>query len=204
MKRRGLGCRWAGALAFLLSAAVLVGCGGRGGRMGSPPALVQDTTLGAGDVFEVRVYGEDDLSTEYRVSQDGSIDFPFVGRVSVAGLEPTEVSDLLETKLREGAYLNSPQISILVREYNSKRISVVGAIARPGNFPITAGMTVVEAIGLAGGFSALANQDDTVVTRREAGSLKRYRVPVGEITKGRSPDFPLQAGDIVYVPERLF
>lgn len=187
-------------MVFVLTAS----CGGHAGRASSPPALVQDTTLGAGDVFEVRVYGEEDLSTEYRVAQDGSIDFPFVGRLSVAGLEPTEVSDLIEARLREGSYLKTPQVSILVREYNSKRISVVGAIARPGNFPITSGMTVVEAIGLAGGFTALANQDDTVVTRRESGRLKRYRVPVGEITKGRSQDFPLQAGDIIYVPERLF
>jgi polysaccharide export outer membrane protein len=163
-----------------------------------------DTTLGSGDVFDVRVFGEPDLALTYRVAPDGSIDFPLVGRVPVAGLEPTAVADLLSTRLREGGYLRSPQVSVLVKEYNSKRISIVGAVARPGTFPMTSGLTVVQAISLAGGFTPLAARNRTVVSRRINGEIRRYRVEVDEVIGGGASDVPLAAGDIVYVPERVF
>lgn len=163
-----------------------------------------DTTLGAGDVFEVRVYGQDDLSASYRVAQDGSIDFPLVGRVEVGGQEPTEIADLIATRLRDGEILVSPQVSVLVQEYNSKRITVMGAVAQSGTFPMTAGLTVVQAISAAGGFSPLANRNGTVLTRRVGGELTRYRIQVNSISRGQEQDIPVQAGDIVYVPERVF
>lgn len=163
-----------------------------------------DTTLGAGDVFEVRVYGQEDLSASYRVAQDGSIDFPLVGRVEVGGQEPTEIADLIATRLRDGDILVAPQVSVLVQEYNSKRLSVMGAVAQSGTFPMTAGLTVVQAISAAGGFAPLANRNGTVLTRRVDGELHRYRVQVDRISRGQEQDIPVQAGDIIYVPERVF
>lgn len=163
-----------------------------------------DTTLGAGDVFEVRVYGQEDLSASYRVAQDGSIDFPLVGRVEVGGHEPTEIADLIATRLREGDILVSPSVSVLVQEYNSKRLSVMGAVAQSGTFPMTAGLTVVQAISAAGGFSPLANRNGTVLTRRVDGELQRYQIQVNRISRGQEQDIPVQAGDIIYVPERVF
>jgi polysaccharide export outer membrane protein len=164
----------------------------------------EDTTLGAGDVFDVRVFGEADLSGTYRVAQDGTIDFPLVGRLAVASREPTEVADLIASRLRDGGMLRNPQVSVLVKEYNSKRISVVGAVARPGTFPMSAGLTVVQAISLAGGFTPLASRNQTVVTRRVGDRVFRYRVAVDDVTDGQVADFPLAAGDILYVPERVF
>lgn len=164
--------------------------------------VTEDTTIGGGDVFSVRVYGEEDLSADYRVSQDGSIDFPLIGRLQVAGLEPTQVADLLQTRLREGRILAAPQVSIVVSEYNSKRVSVLGAVRTPGSFPMRSGLRVVEAISLAGGFTALANRDATIVTRRVGNEVRRFRVSVDQITGGHEPDVPLRAGDIVHIPER--
>ena len=89
-------------------------------------------------------------------------------------------------------------------EYASKRINVVGAVQRPGSLAWTAGMGVVQAISVAGGLTSLAAANDTIVTRREAGRPKRYKVSVRRITEGQETDFMLQAGDIVYVPERIF
>lgn len=192
------------ALTFLLCAA-LAACGGPGTtRTGTIPSTGNDTVLGAGDVFDVRVYGESDLSSTYQVAQDGSIDYPFIGRVQVVGLEPTEIADLLTSRLRDGGYLRSPQVSVLVKEYNSKRISVMGAVARPGNFAMSAGLTVVQAISLAGGFTALASRNGTVVTRRVNGELRRFRIAAEDISTGRADDFVMNAGDIIYVPERVF
>jgi protein involved in polysaccharide export with SLBB domain len=173
----------------------------------SPQAVAvepDDTTLGAGDVFAVRVYGEEDLTNQYRVSQDGTIDFPLVGRIEVAGREPTEVADLIAARLRSGEVLVSPQVSVSVEEYNSKRFSVMGAVAQPGTFPMSTGLTVVQAISLAGGFTPLASRNSVVVTRRVDDELRRYQVKVEDVTRGEADDVVLRAGDIVYVPERMF
>ena len=169
-----------------------------------PPTAAPDTKLDPGDVFDVRVYGEDELSNTYRVSRDGAIDFPLVGRVAVEGLEPSEVASRLAKQLRDDQFLVNPQVSVFVKEYNSKRVSVVGAVAKPGTFPLTTGMTVVQAITLAGGFSNLADRNGTVLTRKTDDGTVRYRIRVDKVTSGQSPDFPLAAGDIIYVPERLF
>ncbi len=168
------------------------------------PQDAQDHSLGQGDVFDVRVYGEEELSASYRISQSGTIDFPLVGRLEVEGLDPSQISDLIAQKLKEGQFIHDPQVSIFVKETNSKRISVVGAVQKPGSFPMTPGLTVVQSVGLAGGFTPLASQDSTVVSRRVGDKLKRYRVEVSEITEGKKDDFFLRAGDIIFVPERIF
>jgi polysaccharide export outer membrane protein len=188
----------------LASASVGAACGGAERR--SQPAELpgNDTSLGPGDVFDVRVYGEADLTGTYRVAQDGTIDFPLVGRVVVAGAEPTQIADMLAQRLRDGAILRAPQVSVLVKEYNSKRISVMGAVARPGTFAMSSGLTVVQAISLAGGFTPLASRNQTTVTRVLRGRTHRYRIRVDEVTAGEQDDFALAAGDIVFVPERVF
>lgn len=182
-----------------------VACGPRGMVTVPTDGLGEDdTTLGAGDVFAVRVFGEDTLSNSYRVAQDGSIDFPLIGRVSVGGLEPTEIADVLAERLRAEEILVEPQVSVLVEEYTSKRISVMGAVSETGTFPMTAGFTVVQAISAAGGFTALANRNATVLTRRVDGELRRYRISVDSISHGEAQDVPLRAGDLIFVPERAF
>jgi polysaccharide export outer membrane protein len=183
----------------------LAGCGALDPQPERPTVEPSDdTTLGPGDVFDVRVYGEEDLSGRYRVSQDGSIDFPFIGRVAVEGREPTEVVDALTTSLRDGGILRAPQVSVMVVEYNSKKITVMGAVSHTGQYALTAGLTLAQAISLAGGFTALANPGATMVTRREEGALRRFRIDVDDISRGRATDFVLRAGDIVFVPERPF
>lgn len=183
----------------------LSGCAlGRTVTPSAPSVGTDDTSLGAGDTFEVRVYGEKELSGKYSVESDGTVDFPLIGRVTVDGLEPAQVSDEIEIRLKDSEVLKSPQVSVLVTVYASKRISVVGAVSRPGNFPMASGLTVVQAIGLAGGFTSLADRNSTLVTRRQKGKTNRFRVAVERVTEGRADDFALQAGDIIYIPERLF
>ena len=167
-------------------------------------AAAEDTTLGPGDVFEVKVVGQTDLTGKYRIGADGTIQFPFVGAVAAAGKEPEELARDLAAALRDGGYLREPQVSVLIEQSNSKRLSVLGAVARPGTLPIVPGMTVIQAISQAGGFTAFADKDGTVVTRRVGGKLERFRVPMSDIARGTQEDFPLRAGDIVFVPERIF
>jgi polysaccharide export outer membrane protein len=164
----------------------------------------EDTTLGPGDVFEVRVFGQADLTGKYRVGTDGSIEFPFLGTIQAGGMESGELADAIAKGLKDGGYLRDPQVNLLVVETNSKRLSVLGAVVKPGTFPMVSGMTVIQAVSQAGGFTPLADKDGTVVTRTVDGKLERYRVPVGDITRGDLEDFPLRSGDIVFVPERVF
>jgi len=192
------------AVLLSLVAFLVAACAG-GAAPARPPANNgNDTSLGAGDVFDVRVFGEPDLTASYRVAEDGSIDFPLIGRIQVAGLEPPGTADLLRDRLRDGHFLLDPQVSVFVKEYNSKRVSVMGAVARPGTFPMSSGLTVVQAISLAGGFTPLAQRSGPTITRQEGGRARSFRVPVDDIVQGDAEDVLLQAGDIVYIPERVF
>jgi len=155
-------------------------------------------------VFEVRVFGEKDLTGKYQVGPEGSIRFPFLGIVQVQGKQADEVAGDIADRLKGGNFLLNPSVSVFVEQTNSKRISIIGAVAKPGTLPIVPGMTVVQAVSNAGGFTPLASKDDTVVTRKVNGKLERYRISVSEVTRGNADDFALRAGDIVFVPERVF
>jgi polysaccharide export outer membrane protein len=170
-------------------------------------APAPDTTLGPSDTFEVAVYGDKDLSGKFQVGDDGQINFPLVGLIAIAGKSPNDAARAIEAALKDKGVLRSPSVTIFVSDYASKRISVVGAVMHPGSFPITAGMGVVQAISLAGGLSPIGAANETIVTRRSASGekkLQRFKVAVGKVTEGRQDDFTLQAGDIVFVPERIF
>ena len=164
--------------------------------------LRNSITLGTGDVFEVRVYGEKDLSGIFRVSGEGTIQYPLVGDVSVQNLSPSQAALAIQEKLKD-AYLRNPYVTVVVKEYNSKKVFVLGQVAKPGTFPIEGDMNIVQAITLSGGFTQLARKNSVIVTRVEEGVETRIQVPVERISEGLSPNFQLKPGDIVYVPERV-
>ncbi len=161
------------------------------------------STLGSGDLVEVRVFQEPDLSGAYRLSTEGTIDFPLCGKVTLAGTTSSEAADALTKCLADG-YLKRPQVTVLVREYTSKKVFVFGEVQRPGTFPFDENMNVIQAITLAGGFTKLASKNNTNVTRRVEGREVKIRVPVEDIGVGREKNFALEPGDIVFVPESLF
>ena len=183
----------------------LLGCGSSATSAMSVKARAPErTTLGPGDSFEVRVYGEESLSGKHQVGDDGTITFPLVGRVEVAGRAPNEIGRTLEDALRERGILRQPTVSVFLLEHTSRRITVMGAVAKPGTISMRPGMTILDAIGNAGGLTGLASGDHTIVSRRVDGKLRRFRVAVEGISEGTADDFPVQAGDIVYVPQRVF
>ena len=161
------------------------------------------TTLGPGDVFEVRVFQEPDLSGIYRLAGDGTINFPLCGRVALGGLTSTDATDRL-TKCLASGYLRSPQVSIFVKEYNSKKIFVFGEVQKPGTFQYEDGMNIIQAITLAGGFAPRAAKNSTSVTRALDGSERRLKIPVEDIGLGRAENFALRPGDIIFIPESFF
>ncbi len=196
-------------LALLVLALPLLGAVCNRQRPAPPPPIIPsdspaDTALGPGDVFVVDVFGEKDLSGKFRVSAHGTVDYPFAGNVKVAGMTPTEVAAMLRKKLADG-YLKDPSVSVFVETYQSKKISILGQVAKPGTFPYQNNMSIVEAITLAGGFTAIASKNDVTVTRTEPnGKSRRFQVPVEQIGEGHAANYLLRPGDIVFVPERIF
>jgi polysaccharide biosynthesis/export protein VpsN len=169
------------------------------------PAPTPSTTVGPGDVFEVSVLGEKDLPKEFRIQPDGTVDFPYVDRLLVGGLEPQQIEELIKSQLVEKKILVQPQVTLVVKQYNSKKISVIGAVQKPGSLPWSEGIKLVEAISLSGGFSSLADADHVRITRLVgAGKTVTATVSVDDITDGKLSDLPLQAGDTIKVDQRVF
>jgi polysaccharide export outer membrane protein len=203
--RAGLRGASACAVIVLLGWALQIGCSSRSDNSHvklAPP--VESTTLGPGDVFTLEIVGEKDLPKEYQVASDGTVDLPFVHTVKVQGLEPQAVAREVRKQLMAKQILRDPSVIVSVKEYNSKRITVLGQVQKPGSFPLSPGMTLIQAISVAGGFNSIANRDSVNLTRKGRNGARTVQLSVDAITDGRSPDIPLQAGDQIYVQERLF
>ncbi len=190
----------------LFLSVLIAGCGGS--RPGPPknlPPPVQSTVVGPGDVFEVFVLGESGLPKEYRVQPDGTIDFPYVDRLTVAGLEPQTIVDRLKSALVEKKILQDPQITLVMKQYNSKKVSVIGQVSKPGSVAWTEGMKLVDAISQSGWFTSLADSNHVLLTRNvSATKTVTAVVSVDAITDGVQADIPLQAGDTIKVDARVF
>lgn len=193
------------ALALLAMSAGLA-CAGRKPMPTTPIQVVDlapEERLGIDDVFEVRVFGEKDLSDFYRVAADGTIDFPFVGRITVVGMRSGDVQELITSKLKEG-YLKNPQVSLMVKEWNSRKVSVIGQVQKPGAVAYFPNMTIVDAIAAAGGFTLIASKNSVTLRREGKGTVESKTCPVADISEGRAPNVVLRPGDILVVEERLF
>lgn len=165
--------------------------------------MLADDQVGVDDMFDVRVYGEADLSGTYRVATDGTIDFPLAGRIPVAGLRTGEIQARLTQRLKNG-YLNNPQVTVLMKEWNSRKISVLGQVQHPGSVSYHPHMTIVDAIAQAGGFTGIAAKNAVSLRRETGGKVESRIYRVADITEGRSTNVLVLPGDVLVVEERLF
>ncbi len=162
------------------------------------------TTLGPGDVFQVQIVGEKDLPSQYQVASDGTVDLPYIHTLKVAGLEPQEVARLIRTRLIEEKILTDPSVVVSIKEYQSKRVTLLGEVNRPGSFPLTPGLTLIQAVSQAGGLTSAANRDQARLTRTVNGRETTVVIDLTAITEGEAADIPLQPGDRIYVKARIF
>lgn len=174
----------------LISAVVLVCC-----SLASIEASAQQLEdrvyeLGVGDRLRVIVYGEEDLSGEFEVGSQGTINLPLIGDIQALGLTITAVEEGVESRLSDG-YLISPNVSIEVLNY--RPFYILGEVNKPGSYPYVNGMTVLTAVALAGGFTYRADEDDIMLSRSANGAETSV-----------APDTPLLPGDILRVEERFF
>ena len=155
-------------------------------------ATIQPYTLDSGDRLRVTVFEQPTMTNTYTVDQAGYIAFPLVGQVPARGRTLQQLSGQLATKLKQG-YLRDPDVTIDVDRYRS--IYVMGEVGQPGQYAYVPGLTVQNAIAVAGGFSARANQGTVDVTRKINGQVITGRVNISSA---------IIAGDTIYVRERLF
>ncbi len=148
--------------------------------------------VGAGDRLTVRVAGEADITGEYVVDPSGLVSLPYVQNLQVAGLSSTEIERRIKAKLQSG-YLRDPQVSVQVTSL--RPFYILGEVNSAGNFPYQAGITVQNAIAIAGGYTPRADKAEVLITRRNAKGTDTYKVPIST---------QIYPGDIVYVRERWF
>ncbi len=153
--------------------------------------------IGPRDVLEVTVFKVPDLSKTVQVSEAGTISYPLVGEVRAGGRTGREVEQDL-TKSLGAKYLQNPQVGVFVKEYNSQRVTVEGAVKKPGVYPMLGGMTIVQAIATAGGFDDKA--DETVLLVRQVnGKSAGGKFDVGSIREGKQEDIQLEPNDVIVV-----
>ena len=157
--------------------------------------------LGPSDVVEIRLMQEPELTAQYQIDASGNLGFPYVGTVGVAGMTPEGIAGILQTRLKDGGFFLEPTVIVLVKEFNSRQVYVLGSVRNPGSYRYTDGMGVIDAISAAGGVLDTGQPVKTTVTRKVDGVEYSVTVAVPAIVNGREPDRVLAVGDIVFVPE---
>lgn len=166
-----------------------------------------DYKITAADVLNITVYQQSDLTTKARVSADGYISFPLLGKVYVRDMSSDELAQKLK-ELLEKDYLVNAQVSVFIEQYHPRQVTVLGEVVKPGKYemPAEKKITLMEVIAMAGGFTKDAALNNTTILRMEKGKEKAIKVKVRDITiKGQQgEDVILEPGDIVNVPESFF
>lgn len=189
----------AGALSIALACA---------GRIPSPPPpepapMEKDVyRIGVTDVLVINVWKNPDLSVEVPVRSDGMISVPLIDDVQAEGLTPQELKEVITRELSE--FVTAPDVTVLVRQMNSRFVSVLGEVRSPTRVPLTRDLRVLEAIAQVGGFGQFADKSDVRIVRRKSdGSEVEYRFDYGAYIRGLAPgsNIVLRPGDIIIVPD---
>ncbi len=159
-------------------------------------------TLGSGDVVNIQVYGRPELSISTYVADDGTVQMPLAGTIQVSGLSPTQASQRLADALKEGGFLVHPQVSIILSQFRSQQVSVLGDVRSPARFPIESRTTVFDLLALAGGITD--NGADVIYLLRpdKSGHVSRLPIDLKGLADNQKPipTITLRGGDTVFVP----
>ncbi len=166
------------------------------------PPTDDDYSIGAHDVLEISEYQLRDLQATRRVESDGTITLPLLGKVAVGGLTPPQAEESIAQLLRERQLVNYPQVSVSIKEYVSRRVSIQGAVDKPGLYPMLGPRTLLEMIGEAGGLNDRAGKMIIVQRPYAPSGQDRIEVDIEKLVYEGNPllNIPLQPGDIVMIP----
>jgi polysaccharide biosynthesis/export protein len=165
------------------------------------PISPNEYIIGASDVLEIDVWKEKEISQELPVRPDGKISLPLIGEIQAAGLTPLALQNVITQQLK--TYIESPQVTVIVKSPTSHEFNIVGEVMRPGTYPLMQSMTVLDSIAAAGGFQTFAKKTKIYVLRPMPGDI-RVRIPFDykEVIMGRklSENIQLKPGDTIVVP----
>lgn len=166
-----------------------------------------DYVLRPSDVLQVKIFQEEDLTREVSVSGGYTISLPLIGTVDIKNRSVRQVEEAIR-QLYDRDYIVNPQVNVIVLKYAERSVNVIGSVNTPQAvpFPPERGLTLLEAIARAGGFSRLADRSKVVITRTdEKGVSTTFTVNAEKLIGGKSANtWPLQVDDVVYVPENIF
>jgi len=165
-----------------------------------PIQIPESYIIGQGDMLEVFVWRNEQLSRRVTVRPDGKISLPLVQDLQAEGLTTLQLKDQITRRLKQ--YVQNPTVTVIISQIGSYRISVLGKVAAPGVYSINIRTTLLEAISLAGGFTEWANKRKITLMRNEGGRIKKFRINYNKIVSGKDPsqNITLQRGDTIVVP----
>jgi polysaccharide export outer membrane protein len=157
--------------------------------------------IGPEDVLYIQVWKEEPLSQTVMVRNDGKISLPLIDEIQAAGLTPLQLKEVLTQKFKQ--FVETPIITVIVREAKSFKVYIGGQIARPGVYTLVSEITILQLIPLAGGFTEWANQRKILLIRKEGGKETRFTINYKKIISGEdlSNNLILKTGDTVIVPD---
>lgn len=179
-------------LALLLTAAALPGCAALTARRGDETFSARDYRLATDDRVRLIVFGQDSLSNIYTVDGSGAITVPLIGSVTVEGLTTKQAAERVSARLADG-FLREPRVTVEIDTY--RPFYIMGEVARGGQYDYVAGMSVENAIAIAGGFTPRAVRSYVTISRKTGDENDRFNAPI---------DYTLRPGDTVIVRERWF
>ncbi|HEY7739831.1 MAG TPA: polysaccharide export protein EpsE [Steroidobacteraceae bacterium] len=169
---------------------------------GTAPAESREQ-LGPGDTVRVTVFQNPELGGELRLTERGSVVLPLVGEVVIAGQTPVEAGVTIAARFARGRFLVDPHVSVALVDVRSRQVSVLGQVLRPGQYPIDhPGLRLTDVLALAGGIAASGDSRIVAIVTRDGGQ-RRLEIDVAAMYRSgdMSPNFEVQAGDAIFVPE---
>jgi protein involved in polysaccharide export with SLBB domain len=166
----------------------------------------EDYRLSVNDLLDFRIYQEPDFDAVIRIAGDGTAIFPMIGRVHIADQTVGQATELLRQRYMSG-YLTNPQVNLTVRTYARKLFTILGQVQKPGTYPIEGAESVslLQAIGMAGGYTRIANPSKVVLKRREGGKENVYQFNAKQMARsGADSTFLILPGDVITVSESIF
>ena len=165
-------------------------------------ARSKDYRIGPNDLLDIEVYGVTDLKRTVRVNSTGMVSLPLIGSMALAGMTAQQAEAAIAARYGE-KYLQDPQISVFIKEFTTQRVTIEGAVAKPGIYPLTGQITLLRAMALAGGRGDLANLDNVMISRTGPdGKLTSSMYDLDLVRSGDIPDPVVLPEDVIVVQRK--
>lgn len=196
MSRHKLHFAWAGSILFLLMTMGMIAttC------YGADKLVCPHYRIGPNDILHIYVWKEPDLTRDVTVMADGRITFPLIGEIMASGKTVAQLKEIITEKLKK--YVTAPEVTVIVNESRSRTIYTIGKLARPGPYSLVPGMTVLQALSTAGGFTEWADTKNIIIVRRQEGKEVQLHFNYKEYIEGKNvkQNILLKPNDTIVVP----